>query len=85
MELKLADEIGAVAVAQRPATNMDTLYGWRDREKEAHRGAGGRCMWAERRRTGSRNRGATGTARVGSAGHGNPVGGVGFFIKSRRP
>ena len=32
--LKLADEIGATAAARRLGINVDTLYGWRGREKE---------------------------------------------------
>ena len=32
--LKLAAEIGAAAAARRLGINVDTLYGWRGREKE---------------------------------------------------
>lgn len=32
--LKLAEEIGAAAAARRLGINVDTLYGWRGREKE---------------------------------------------------
>ena len=32
--LKLAEEIGAAAAARRLGINVDTLYGWRVREKE---------------------------------------------------
>ena len=32
--LKLAEEIGAAAAARRLGINVDTLYGWRSREKE---------------------------------------------------
>ena len=32
--LKLAEEIGAAAAAQRQGMNVDTLYGWRGRAKE---------------------------------------------------
>jgi len=31
--LKLADEIGAAAAAQRLGMNADTIYGWRNRAK----------------------------------------------------
>lgn len=31
--LKLADEIGATAAAQRLGINADTIYGWRNRAK----------------------------------------------------
>jgi transposase len=34
--LKLADEIGAAAAAQRLGMNADTIYGWRNRAK--HKG-----------------------------------------------
>lgn len=32
--LKLADEIGAVAAAQRLGIKKDTIYGWRNRAKK---------------------------------------------------
>ena len=32
--LKQAEEIGAAAAARRLGINVDTLYGWRSREKE---------------------------------------------------
>src|SRR5665647_1341129 len=32
--LKLADEIGAAAAAQRLGMNADTIYGWRNRAKK---------------------------------------------------
>jgi len=32
--LKLADEIGATAAAQRLGINADTIYGWRNRAKK---------------------------------------------------
>lgn len=31
--LKLADEIGPTAAARRLGINVDTIHGWRDREK----------------------------------------------------
>lgn len=44
--LKLAEEIDAAAAARRLGINVDTLYGWRGREKER---AAGTCIVKRRK------------------------------------
>ena len=79
--LKQAEEIGAAAAARRLGINVDTLYGWRSREKErsvaVEAAVGGRSEAENEELREQLNQARQDVQILQEA--------LGFFVKRRRP